>query len=253
MSRTPYVVGNWKMHKTIAEAEQFVQALLPRVAGVDGVDFGVCPSFLALQAVVDSARGSPLAVLAQTMHEDESGPSTGEVSVTMLSEVDVDGVLLGHSERREFSGETDRALRKKVPRALEAGLVPILCVGETGREYGRGLTEEVLRHQVQADLADVAPDRLGDVVIAYEPVWAIGTGDAATPEQAQQAAAFIRGLIGDVDAGAAERVRILYGGSVNKGNLADMIAGPDVDGALVGSASLDPANFAAMIEAARQT
>jgi triosephosphate isomerase len=253
MSRTPYIVGNWKMHKTIAEAEQFVQALLPRVAAVDGVDFGVCPSFLALQAVVDSARGSQLAVLAQTMHEDDSGPSTGEVSVTMLSEVDVDGVLLGHSERREFSCETDRALRKKVPRALEAGLVPILCVGETGREYGRGMTEEVLRHQVQADLADVPADRLGDVVIAYEPVWAIGTGDAATPEQAQEAAAFIRGLIGDMDGGAPERVRILYGGSVTRDNLVEMIVGADVDGALVGSASLDPVNFAAMIEAARST
>jgi triosephosphate isomerase len=219
---------------------------------VDGVDFGIAPPFLALQPVVESARGSQVAVFAQTMHEDDSGARTGEVSAPMLSEIDVHGVLLGHSERREHFCETDAALRRKVPAALAAGLLPLLCVGETGEEHERGETEAVLRRQVTEDLADVPGDRLGDVVIAYEPVWAIGTGKAATPEHAQDAAGFIRALLADLDAGAAEQVRILYGGSVKKDNIAETLAGADVDGALVGGASLDPVDFAAMIDAAQR-
>jgi len=250
MSRRPYIIGNWKLNKTIAEAEAFVQALLPRVAAVDGVDFGVCPSFLSLQPVVDSARGSQLGVFAQTMHQADSGAFTGEVSAPMLVEVDVQGVLLGHSERRETFGETDAALREKVPRALGAGLVPVLCVGETEEERERGETEEKLRRQVNEDLAGVPAERLADVVIAYEPIWAIGTGKTATPDQAQEAVAFVRSLVGGLDAGAAEEVRVLYGGSVNKDNLGELLAMPDVDGGLVGGASLDPAAFAQMVETA---
>ena len=250
MSRRPYIIGNWKLNKTIAEAEAFVQALLPRVAAVDGVDFGVCPSFLSLQPVVDSARGSQLGVFAQTMHQADSGAFTGEVSAPMLVEVDVQGVLLGHSERRETFGETDAALREKVPRALDAGLVPVLCVGETEEERERGETEEKLRRQVNEDLAGVPAERLADVVIAYEPIWAIGTGKTATPDQAQEAVAFVRSLVGGLDAGAAEEVRVLYGGSVNKDNLGELLAMPDVDGGLVGGASLDPAAFAQMVETA---
>jgi triosephosphate isomerase len=250
MSRRPYIIGNWKLNKTIAEAEAFVQALLPRVAAVDGVDFGVCPSFLSLQPVVDSARGSQLGVFAQTMHQADSGAFTGEVSAPMLVEVDVQGVLLGHSERREFFAETDAALREKVPRALDAGLVPVLCVGETEEERERGETEEKLRRQVNEDLAGVPAERLADVVIAYEPIWAIGTGKTATPDQAQEAVAFVRSLVGGLDAGAAEEVRVLYGGSVNKDNLGELLAMPDVDGGLVGGASLDPAAFAQMVETA---
>jgi triosephosphate isomerase len=252
VSRTPLVVGNWKMNKTIADAEAYVQALLPRVSSVAGVDFGVAPPFLALQPVVESARGSQVAVFAQTMHEDDSGARTGEVSAPMLSEIDVHGVLLGHSERREHFCETDAALRRKVPAALAAGLVPMLCVGETGEEHERGETEAVLRRQLTEDLADVPAERLADVVVAYEPVWAIGTGKTASPEHAQDAARFIRGLLADLDAGAADRVRILYGGSVKTGNIAETLAGPDVDGALVGGASLDPVDFAAMIDAAQR-
>ena len=250
MSRRPYIIGNWKLNKTIAEAEAFVQALLPRVAAVDGVDFGVCPSFLSLQPVVDSARGSQLGVFAQTMHQADSGAFTGEVSAPMLVEVDVQGVLLGHSERRETFGETDAALREKVPRALGAGLVPVLCVGETEEERERGETEDKLRRQVNEDLAGVPAERLADVVIAYEPIWAIGTGKTATPDQAQEAVAFVRSLVGGLDAGAAEEVRVLYGGSVNKDNLGELLAMPDVDGGLVGGASLDPAAFAQMVETA---
>ena len=252
MSHRPYIIGNWKLNKTIAEAEAFVQALLPRVAAVDGVDFGVCPSFLSLQPVVDSARGSQLGVFAQTMHQADSGAFTGEVSAPMLVEVDVQGVLLGHSERRETFGETDAALREKVPRALDAGLVPVLCVGETEEERERGETEEKLRRQVNEDLAGVPAERLADVVIAYEPIWAIGTGQTATPDQAQEAVAFVRSLVGGLHAGAAEEVRVLYGGSVNKDNLGELLAMPDVDGGLVGGASLDPAAFAQMVETAAQ-
>ena len=252
MSHRPYIIGNWKLNKTIAEAEAFVQALLPRVAAVDGVDFGVCPSFLSLQPVVDSARGSQLGVFAQTMHQADSGAFTGEVSAPMLVEVDVQGVLLGHSERRETFGETDAALREKVPRALDAGLVPVLCVGETEEERERGETEEKLRRQVNEDLAGVPAERLADVVIAYEPIWAIGTGKTATPDQAQEAVAFVRSLVGGLHAGAAEEVRVLYGGSVNTDNLGELLAMPDVDGGLVGGASLDPAAFAQMVETAAQ-
>jgi triosephosphate isomerase len=250
MSRRPYIIGNWKLNKTIAEAEAFVQALLPRVAAVDGVDFGVCPSFLSLQPVVDSARGSQLGVFAQTMHQADSGAFTGEVSAPMLVEIDVHGVLLGHSERREHFGETDAALQEKVPRALAAGLVPVLCVGETEAERERGETEDKLRRQVNEDLAGVAADRLVDVVIAYEPIWAIGTGKTATPDQAQEAVAFVRSLVGRLHASAEEEIRVLYGGSVNKDNLGELLAMPDVDGGLVGGASLDPAAFAQMIETA---
>ena len=179
-SRTPFIAGNWKMNKTIAEAEAFIAALLPQVYDTEGVDVAICPPYLALQAMVDSARGSRVGVYAQNMHFKDSGAYTGEVSAPMLSELDVNGVVLGHSERREYFGETDRALQQKVPAALEAGLVPILCVGETEEERERGDTERKLRHQVQEGLDKVPLERLPEVVIAYEPVWAIGTGLTAT-------------------------------------------------------------------------
>ena len=203
--RKPCIAGNWKMNGTVAEAEALVQALLPRVGAVDDVDVVVCPPFLALQAVVDSARGSAVAVYAQTMHEADDGAYTGEVSAPMLTEIDVQGVILGHSERRQYFGETDRALQQKVPKALQAGLIPILCVGETEEERDRGDTERKLRHQVQEALEKVPVDRLPEVVVAYEPIWAIGSGRTATPEQAQEAIAFVRALVQgfDKDAGTA--------------------------------------------------
>jgi triosephosphate isomerase len=250
MSRTPFIAGNWKMHKTVAAAEQFIAAFLPRVAAVQGVEIVVCPPFLALQALVDSARGSQVGVYAQTMHEADSGAFTGEVSAPMLTEIDVAGVVLGHSERRQYFNETDKALQRKVPKALEAGLVPILCVGETEEERERGETERKLRYQVQEGLEQVPVERLAEVVVAYEPVWAIGTGKTATPEQAQEAIAFVRALVANIDAGAAEQIRILYGGSCKPDNAAELLALPDVDGALVGGASLDPADLAAIVEAA---
>jgi triosephosphate isomerase (TIM) len=221
-----------------------------RVDAVDGVEVVVCPPFLALQALVDSARGSQVGIYAQTMHEADEGAFTGEVSAPMLSEIDVQGVVLGHSERRQYFNETDRALQLKVPKALEAGLIPILCVGETEDERERGETERKLRYQVQEGLEKVPADRLADVVVAYEPVWAIGTGLTATAEQAQEAASFVRALVANFDKTAAEQVRVLYGGSCKPDNAAELLALPDVDGALVGGASLDPADFTAIIEAA---
>jgi triosephosphate isomerase len=250
MTRTPFIAGNWKMHKTVAEAEQFIAAFLPRVAAVQGVDIVVCPPFLALQALVDSARGSQVGIYAQTMHEADSGAFTGEVSAPMLDEIDVAGVILGHSERRQYFNETDKALQRKVPKALEAGLVPILCVGETEEERERGETERKLRYQVQEGLEQVPAERLAEVVVAYEPVWAIGTGKTATPEQAQEAIAFVRALVANIDADAAQQIRILYGGSCKPDNAAELLALPDVDGALVGGASLDPGDLAAIVEAA---
>jgi triosephosphate isomerase len=246
----PLIAGNWKMHKTVAEAEEFIQALLPRVSAADGVEVAICPTFTVLQAMVDSARGSRVAVYAQNMHHAPQGAFTGEVSAPMLRELDVDGVILGHSERRELFGETDRALQLKVPAALEAGLQPILCVGETEEERERGDTERKLRHQVQEALAKVPVERLGELVISYEPIWAIGTGRVATPEQAQEAIAFVRALVADRSREQAEHTRVLYGGSVKPQNAAALMALPDVDGALVGGASLDAASFAAIISAA---
>jgi len=245
------IAGNWKMNKTVAEAEAFIGGLLPRVAAADGVDIAICPPFLALQAMVDSARGSQVAVYAQTMHEAPSGAFTGEVSAEMLAEVDVDGVLLGHSERREYYAETDRALQAKVVRALEAGLRPMLCVGETEEERERGDMERKLRHQVNEGLDKVPAKRLPEVVIAYEPIWAIGTGVVATPEQAQDAVAFVRALVGGLDEEAGKTVRILYGGSAKAENAAELLALPDVDGFLVGGASLDPGSFAAIVDIAK--
>jgi triosephosphate isomerase len=249
-SRTPLVAGNWKMYKTEGEAEEYIQALLPRVAAVSGVDVAICVPFTDLRAMVDSARGSRVEVYAQNMHAELEGAFTGEISPRMLSELDVRGVVLGHSERRGFFGETDKALALKVPAALDAGLQPILCVGETESERDGEDTERKLRQQIKDDLMNVPDERLAEVVIAYEPIWAIGTGRVATPEQAQEAIAFIRALVGDRTSQAAARVRILYGGSVKPDNAAELLALPDVDGALVGGASLEAESFARIVSAA---
>ena len=249
-ARTPLIAGNWKMHKTEREAEDFIQALLPRVSTADNVDVAICVPFTDLRAMVDSARGSRVEVYAQNMHLEREGAFTGEISPLMLDDVGVQGVVLGHSERRELFGESDRALALKVAAALEIGLAPILCVGETEAERENEDTDRKLRQQLREDLASVPADRLGDVTIAYEPIWAIGTGKVATPEQAQEAIAFIRALVADRDAEAAERVRILYGGSVKPENAAELLALGDVDGALVGGASLQAESFAQIVAAA---
>jgi triosephosphate isomerase (TIM) len=249
-ARVPLIAGNWKMHKTEAQAEEYIQALLPRVSAVSGVDVAVCVPFTDLRAMVDSARGSRVEVYAQNMYHEPEGAYTGEVSAPMLSELDVSGVVLGHSERRQLFGETDKALALKVPAALAAGLRPVLCVGETEQERDSGDTERKLRQQTNEDLAGLTDEQLSSVVIAYEPIWAIGTGRVATLEQARDAIAFIRALIAKRSPEAAERIRILYGGSVKPENAAELLALPDVDGALVGGASLDADSFAKIVTAA---
>jgi triosephosphate isomerase (TIM) len=250
-ARTPLIAANWKMHKTEAQAEEYIQALLPRVSAADGVEIAVCVPYTDLRAMVDSVRGSRVEVYAQNMHEQDEGAFTGEISAPMLTEIGVDGVVLGHSERRAYYGESDRALALKVPAALAAGLTPILCVGESELEREAGDTERKLRHQITDDLAGVGVAELATVAIAYEPIWAIGTGVVATPAQAQDAIAFIRALIADRDADAAERVRIIYGGSVNEDNASELLEMGDIDGALVGGASLDAASFARIVAAAK--
>jgi triosephosphate isomerase len=247
--RRPYVAGNWKMHKLRSEARTYVEQLLPLIEGLD-LDVGVCVPFTALDVCMDAARGSKLKIVAQNMHEDESGAFTGEISAPMLNDIGVHAVLIGHSERRLFCGETDKALQRKLVSALAAGLEPILAVGEHEDEREAGETERRLRHQVQEAFEDVQAEDVPRVVVAYEPVWAIGTGKVATPDQAQEACGFIRALIRDKYGDLAEQVRIQYGGSVNDDNARELLSLPDIDGALVGGASLDPAKFARIVEAA---
>ena len=215
MARTPLIAGNWKMHKTEREAEDHIQALLPRVAALDGVEVAICAPYTDLKALADSARGSRVEIYAQNMHQDAEGAYTGEVSAAMLTETGARGVVLGHSERRAYYGESDQALALKVPAALRAGLRPILCVGESERERDAQDTERRLRQQV-----------------------------------GEEAIAFIRALLAARDEAAAREVRILYGGSVNADNAAELLALPDVDGALVGGAALQVEPFAQIISAA---
>jgi triosephosphate isomerase len=246
--RTPYIAANWKMNKTVAEAAAFVDALLPRISATQH-DVVICPPFTALSAVVERRYGTAVKVAAQNMHEEESGAFTGEISAPMLVELDVEAVILGHSERRQLFGETDGALARKVPVALAAGLEPILCVGETEEARDGGQTNAVLEAQLEADLAAVEAVELTKVVVAYEPIWAIGTGRTATPEQAEEAIGFIRDVLRQRGA-AADDIRILYGGSVKPANAVELLGRDEIDGALVGGAALDPDDFAAIVDAA---
>jgi triosephosphate isomerase len=248
--RRPYIAGNWKMFKTASEAREYSQKLLARLPMGNGVELALCPPYTALAATLEGLGESEVKVLAQNMHQEPEGAYTGEVSAPMLVELGVHGALLGHSERRQYFNETDRALQEKLPAALDAGLEPMLCVGETEDEREAGETQRKLRHQVQEALERVPDERLADVVIAYEPIWAIGTGQVATPEMAQDAIGFIRALVGDRSQDAASRVRVLYGGSVKPDNAGEILAQPDIDGALVGGASLDPDGLVEIVKAA---
>jgi triosephosphate isomerase len=250
--RRPYIAGNWKLWGTRAQTKEYCEKLLSLLPDSSRrpAEVGLCVPFTALDVAVPAVEGSDVLVLAQNMNAEESGAYTGEISAQMLLELGVDGVVLGHSERREHNGETDRALQDKVPAALDAGLKPILCVGETEEEREAGDMERKLRHQVGEGLNEVPDERLADVAIAYEPIWAIGTGQVASPEQAQEAIAFVRALVGGRSEEAAQSIRLLYGGSVKPDNAADILAQTDVDGALVGGASLDPEDFARIVAAA---
>jgi len=251
MARRPLIAANWKMNKTIGEARAFCEALLPEVEERgEGAEVVICPPYLALPLVAQLCEGTGVGVAAQNMYYEESGAYTGEVSAAMLLDAGAGGVILGHSERRQLFGESDEALARKLPVALAAGLLPILCVGESETERESDETDRVLRRQVDAALSRVDDAQLAEVVIAYEPIWAIGTGKTATPDQAQEACSFIRALVANRDKAAAEQVRVVYGGSCKPDNAAELLALEDVDGALVGGASLDPGDFAAIVEAA---
>jgi triosephosphate isomerase (TIM) len=250
MPRTLLIAGNWKMHKTAAQAGELVRALLAGLNTANQVL--VAPPFTALAAVAPLVRGTPLALGGQNMHWDSEGAFTGEVSPLMLREAGCSHVILGHSERRQLFGETDEGVERKARAACAHGLTPILCVGETLAERESSRTMEVVERQVERALRGLTPAQVAAGVIAYEPVWAIGTGRNATPDQAQEVHAFVRRLVmrshGEPSAAA---VRILYGGSVKADNVGALLGQPDVDGALVGGASLDPASFLKIAHAAR--
>ena len=256
MSRRPLVAANWKMHKTVREAVDYVRALVPRVRDAAGVEIVVAPPFPALPAVVDTlaalAPGGGVAVAAQNVHAEPRGAFTGEVSPPMLRACGVTFVIIGHSERRRLFGETDASVNARTRAAAAAGLTPIVCVGETLEEREADRTFDVLDRQIARGLAGLSPAEAGAAVIAYEPVWAIGTGRVASPAQADAAHRRIRTrLAAHFGADAAGACRIIYGGSVKPGNAAALTAQPDVDGALVGGASLDPAAFAEIAAASR--
>jgi triosephosphate isomerase len=246
--RKPFICGNWKMNTDRASGIALAQAAARTAKEIRGVEVGVCPPACYLEAVVAVARGTPLVVGGQNMHFEANGAFTGEVAGPMLKDLGCTYVILGHSERRHIFGETDDFISKKVHAAFQFGLKPILCVGEKIEERKAGQTEAVVRRHVTLGLQGLAKEQAREVVIAYEPVWAIGTGLTATPEQAQEIHAFIRGLLASLyDAPLAQAVRIQYGGSVKPDNTRDLLAQSDIDGALVGGASLKPDGFAALI------
>jgi triosephosphate isomerase len=245
--RRKLIAGNWKMYKTVSEARSLVEEIRKGLAGAPGETL-VAPPFTALAAVLDAAKGSSIAVAAQNMHFEREGAYTGEVSPAMLVDLGVTSVILGHSERRQYFAETDEGVARKTKAALASGLRPISCVGETLAEREAGRTMEVVGRQVDAILAAVTAEEAKLIVIAYEPVWAIGTGRVATPEQAQEVHAFVRRTIGERHGTAvAETLRILYGGSVKPDNVKGLMALPDVDGALVGGASLKADSFLKLV------
>ena len=245
--RRTIVAANWKMHKTVREAEAFVAAFLPRVAGVRDVEIVLAPPFTALAAVGAKLAGSTVALAAQNVNPEKQGAFTGEIAPGMLVELGCRYGIVGHSERRALYGEGDALVARKAAALLEHGIWPIVCVGETLEQREQGRTSAVVSAQLEGSLASVPPARAEDVVVAYEPVWAIGTGKTATPELAQEVHALIRAQLRRRFGGAGDRIRIQYGGSVKPDNAASLLAQADIDGALVGGASLEPEGFARIV------
>ncbi len=240
MARKKIIAGNWKMNKTPSEAVALVNELKDLVKN-DEVDVVYCVPAIDIVPVVEAVKGSDVAVGAENMYFEESGAFTGEISASMLVDAGVKYVIIGHSERRDYFKEDDCLLNKKVKKALEKGLVPILCCGESLEQREMGVTMDWIRYQIKSDLAGVTADQVKGMVIAYEPIWAIGTGKTATADQAQEVCKGIRDCIAEVyDAETADAVRIQYGGSMNAGNAAELLAKPDIDGGLIGGASLKP-------------
>jgi len=242
------MAGNWKMYKNAAETTAFFEQFLPLVAASTHCDIAICPTFVNLPAAVAAAKGSRVGIGGQNLYWEKEGAFTGEISGLMLNAIGVRYVIIGHSERRQYFGETDATVLKRTKAALEAGLEPIVCVGERLEEREAGKTEALLTEQFQGGIAGLFPEEFAKIVIAYEPVWAIGTGKTATPEIAADAHKVIRGLVrSKFGEDAASKVRILYGGSVKPDNVKSLMAKPDIDGSLVGGASLKADSFASIV------
>ena len=251
--RTPIIAANWKMHKSRAEARSFLDAFMPQVREVSGTEILIAPSFTALSELSSVLPAQNVKMAAQNMHFEVEGAFTGEISASMLLELGCEYVILGHSERRQYFSETDQMINQKVKQALESNLTPILCAGETLEERQTNRTEQVLAKQLKGALAGLNMETSSQIVIAYEPVWAIGTGETASLEDAQAGAALIRNEIKKLlNDKLAQGVRIQYGGSVKPENARELLSLPDVDGALVGGASLDPDSFAQIVHAVRE-
>jgi len=245
--RVPVIAGNWKMYKTAGEAAAFVRSFLPLVSGVRGVEIVLAPPYPSIAPVAQLVQGSGIGVASQNVHFADEGAFTGEVSIRMLKEAGATHCIVGHSERRQYYAEDDDAVNRKTRAALAAGLTPILCVGETLPEREGGKTFDVVGRQIAGGSKGIAAAMASRVIVAYEPVWAIGTGKTATPGQAQEVHAFLRGRLKEHWGDAAASVRILYGGSVKPDNIASLMANEDIDGALVGGASLSPESFAKIV------
>ncbi len=246
--RTPLIAGNWKLFKTLAEAKALVDELTPLISTVQGVEVVVAPVFTAISVVAATADKTPIKVAAQDCYWEDEGAFTGEVSPKLLKDAGCSHVIIGHSERRQYFGETDDTVNRKTKAAIRAGLTVLLCVGETLAERESGSTFKVIETQVRGGLAGIPAADLTNIVIAYEPVWAIGTGKTASVEQAQEVHAFIRSLIEQVySASEAQALRILYGGSVKPENVKGLMSQADIDGALVGGASLKAESFAGIV------
>ncbi len=247
--RRPFIAGNWKMNKVNAAASELAISLKDKIADLDGVDVLVCPPFTALNCVLEAIKGSKIALGAQNIYWQKEGAFTGEVSAQMIKSAGCEYVIIGHSERRKYFSESNQEINKKIKAALAADILPIVCVGETLEEREQAREEEVVRSQLQEGFDSLAEQDLEKITVAYEPVWAIGTGKTATTDQAEQMHAFIREWFRQAySSKAAENLRILYGGSVKPGNIKGLIGQSNIDGALVGGASLDPETFGEIIK-----
>ena len=244
--RKPIIAGNWKMHKTIAEALEFVSDIKDRVNN-EKVEAVICAPFTLLKDLKEATKGTSIKIGAQNMHFEEKGAFTGEISPLMLKELDMDYVIIGHSERRQYFNETNETVNKKVLKALEVGIDPILCVGETLEEREAGNTKDVCKVQVEKALENVSKEDIAKVVIAYEPIWAIGTGKTATSEDANDVIAYIRQVVANLYKDLANEVRIQYGGSVKPSNVGEIMNQSDIDGALVGGASLEANDYIQLV------
>lgn len=245
--RKPIIFGNWKMNKTVKQANELISSLKELVSDIEDVEIGVCPPAIDLQEVVKLTKDSNIKVGAQNMHWEESGAYTGDISPVMLKDLGVEYIIIGHSERREYYNETDQEVNKKAKTAFEHGLKPIICVGESLEERKDGKTKEKVKKQIQKALEDLTAKQVSQTVIAYEPIWAIGTGESASAKQANQVVSYIREVVNSDYPEASQKLRIQYGGSVKPHNIEEFMAESDIDGALVGGASLEAKSFADIV------